>query len=198
MRLASEIAQIYATLMSVIFAGVLNMIFVKLPVCSDLNKPIDRGLCLNDSRRLFGDNKTWKGFWGMVAFGGISQVIWTAVCCSVPALAEKNQFIAAHGSSPAVNLGAGLLFGLAYALFELPNSFIKRRLGIAAGKTDKGIRGALFYIIDQIDSLLGVVLCLSLLCPVSFAQYWLYILVGFFTHSAVNLILYAIRIRRNI
>ena len=198
MRLSSEVAQIYATLTSVIIAGVLNMIFVKLPVLSELSKPIDRGRCLSDGMRLFGDNKTWKGFWGMVAFGGIAQVIWSAVCCSIPALAEKNQLIAAHGSSLAANLCAGLLFGLAYALFELPNSFIKRRLGIKAGKTDKGIKGALFYVIDQIDSLIGVVLCLSLLCTISFAQYWLYILVGFFTHSAVNLILYALRIRRNI
>ena len=198
MRLASEIAQIYATLTSVIIAGVLNMIFVKLPIFSGLSNPIDRGRCLSDGRRLFGDNKTWKGFLGMVALGGIAQIIWSAVCCSVPALEKNNQFIAAHGSSLAANLGAGLLFGLAYALFELPNSFIKRRIGIAAGKTDKGIKGALFFVIDQIDSLLGVVLCLSFLCTISFAQYWLYILVGFFTHSAVNLILYALRIRRNI
>ena len=198
MRLFSETAQIYATLMSVILAGVLNMIFVKLTVCEKLKKPMDKGIILRDGKRLFGDNKTWKGFLGMIAFGGISQVIWGAVCDVFPVIGEKNQLIAAHGNSFAVNLGAGLLFGLAYAVFELPNSFIKRRTGIECGKTAKGLKGAVFYVIDQIDSLLGVVLCLSLLCPVSFGMYWLYILVGFFTHSAVNLMLYALRIRRNI
>ena len=109
MRLASEIAQIYATLTSVIIAGVLNMIFVKLPIFSGLSKTIDRGRCLSDGKRLFGDNKTWKGFLGMVALGGIAQIIWSAVCCSVLALEKNNQFIAAHGSSLAANLGAGLL-----------------------------------------------------------------------------------------
>jgi CDP-diglyceride synthetase len=198
MKFLTEIAQIYATLSSVIIAGVLNMIFVKLPVCEGLKKPMDCGICLRDGKRLFGDNKTWKGFLGMILLGGVSQVIWGTVCSAVPPLEAKNQLIAAHGNSFAINLGAGLLFGLAYAVFELPNSFIKRRAGIKAGKTDKGLKGTIFYVIDQIDSLLGVVLCLSLLCPISFSQYWLYILVGFFTHSAVNLILYALRIRRNI
>ncbi|MBR5682822.1 MAG: CDP-archaeol synthase [Ruminococcus sp.] len=198
MNILTEITQIYATLASVIIAGVLNMIFVKLPICEELKKPMDCGKCLRDGKRLFGDNKTWKGFLGMIFLGGASQVIWGAVCSAVPPLEAKNQLIAVHGNSFAPNLGAGLLFGLAYAVFELPNSFIKRRAGIMAGKTDKGLKGMIFYVIDQIDSLLGVVLCLSLLCPVSFGQYWLYILVGFFTHSAVNLILYALRIRRNI
>ncbi len=198
MNLFTEIAQIYATLTSVIIAGVLNMIFVKLPIIESLKKPIDQGKYLRDGKRLFGENKTWKGFIGMIILGGVSQVIWGAVCSTFPLLEAQNQLIAVHGNSFSLNLSTGLLFGLAYALFELPNSFIKRRAGIQAGKTDKGFKGALFYVIDQIDSLLGVVLCLSMLCHISFLQYWLYILVGFFTHSAVNLILYALRIRRNI
>lgn len=198
MKLLFEIAQIYATLGSVILAGVLNMIFVKLNVCEGLKTPIDRGAVLRDGKRLFGDNKTWKGFLGMVFLGGASQVIWGWICAFLPVVGRNNQLIAAHGNSFSVNLFAGLLFGLAYAVFELPNSFIKRRLDIRAGKTEKGAKGAVFYVIDQIDSLLGVVLCLSLLCPVSFGQYWLYIAVGFFTHSAVNLILYGLKIRRNI
>ncbi len=198
MNILTEIAQIYATLTSMIIAGVLNMIFVKLPICKALKKPMDCGKCLHDGKRLFGENKTWKGFFGMIILGGGSQVLWGAVCSAFPILEAQNQLIAVHGNSFSLNLNIGLFFGFAYAIFELPNSFIKRRLGIMSGKTDKGFKGALFYVVDQIDSLLGVVLCLSMLCHISFLQYWLYILVGFFTHSAVNLILYALRIRRNI
>ena len=36
------------------------------------------------------------------------------------------------------NLLIGALLGLFYALFELPNSFLKRRLDIKPGKTIKG------------------------------------------------------------
>ena len=34
----------------------------------------------------------------------------------------------------------GLLLGFAYAVFELPNSFIKRRVGITPGKTAEGFK----------------------------------------------------------
>ena len=198
MSITAEIVRIYATLMSVIIAGVLNMVFVRLPVFEKLYVPMDGGKVLRDGKRLFGDNKTWKGFFGMIILGGFSQVIWSAVCGAVPALERNNMLSGTHYTGIAAELCAGLLFGLAYAAFELPNSFIKRRLDIRAGKTEKGLKGAVFYVVDQIDSLLGVVLCLSLLCPISIAQYWLFILVGLFTHSAVNLILYALKIRRNI
>ena len=48
MNLFTEIAQIYATLTSVIIAGVLNMIFIKLPIIESLKKPIDQGKYLRD------------------------------------------------------------------------------------------------------------------------------------------------------
>ena len=198
MNILAEITAIYATLMSVILAGILNMLFVKTGLFRELYVPMDGGRVMRDGRRIFGDNKTWKGFIGMVFFGGVSQVLWGLLCVASPHIMAKNQLYALHGQSLLFDLLAGLLFGLAYALFELPNSFIKRRLDISCGKTAKGLKGAVFYIVDQIDSLIGVVLCLSLLCPVSPAQYLLYIIVGFFTHSAVNLILYSLRIRRNI
>ena len=198
MNICNEIGSIYVTLMSVILAGVFNMIFVKLPVFEKMYVPMDGGKTLSDGKRLFGDNKTWKGFFGMILLGGFAQVIWGTVCNIIPVLRESNMLYTVHHAGFLIDLCAGLLFGFAYALFELPNSFIKRRLDIKAGKTDKGIKGIIFYIIDQIDSLLGVVLCLALICHISFAQYWLCIFVGFFTHSAVNLILYALKIRRNI
>ena len=66
MNITNEIAVIYATLMSVILAGVLNMVFVKFRCCQKLNRPMDGGICLSDGKRLFGDNKTWKGFFGMI------------------------------------------------------------------------------------------------------------------------------------
>ncbi len=38
-------------------------------------------------------------------------------------------------------------------LGELPNSFVKRRLGIARGKTARGPPALLFYVWDQVDFL---------------------------------------------
>lgn len=64
------ILTMYITLMSVILAGVTNMIFCKYPVLESFNRPMDAGRhWAKDQKRLLGANKTWKGFFGMIAFG---------------------------------------------------------------------------------------------------------------------------------
>ena len=83
-------------------------------------------------------------------------------------------------------------------LFELPNSFIKRRINIIPGKTDKGVKGVVFFVIDQIDSLIGVFLVLKLLSGIIWSKYFLYLLVGGLTHITINLMLWLIGIRRNL
>lgn len=198
MNVLSSIASIYITLMSVIFAGVMNMVFTKTSLYRRNNRPIDNGRILSDGRRLFGDNKTVNGFIGMTVSGGLAQIMWGAVCSFVPSMESCNRLYEAFPNTLAVNLFTGLFFGFAYALFELPNSFIKRRIGIHDGKTGSGAVGVLFFIIDQIDSLIGVALCLAVLCRISVGEYFGCLLVGAFTHIAVNLILYKLRIRRNI
>lgn len=192
------IAEMYVTLMSVIIAGAGNMIFTKSGFYKKRANPIDRGKVFCDGRRIFGDNKTWAGFWGMVFFGAVFQILWGFICSAIKPLENINELYRIFPNTPVYNLISGTLFGFAYVLFELPNSFIKRRLNIASGKTGKGFLGVIFFAVDQIDSLLGVVLVLKILCKISVAKYWLYILLGAFTHITVNLILYTLKIRKNI
>ena len=61
-----SILALYVTLMPVILAGILNMIFCKSSLLEAVYRPMDAGLMLKDGKRLFGDNKTWKGFFGMI------------------------------------------------------------------------------------------------------------------------------------
>lgn len=56
---------------------------------------------------------------------------------------------------------AGLLAGLGYILPELPNSWMKRKLGIPPGKLPVSNR-AFFIFGDQIDSAIGVTLAYTL------------------------------------
>lgn len=179
----------------VILAGILNMLFVKTAFCKKHNAPIDAEKCFIDGKRIFGENKTWTGFFGMTAAGAVSQVIWGILCRL--AFPELNYFYEYHPNTLLFNLCTGTLTGFTYVLFELPNSFIKRRLDIPCGKTDKGIKGKIFFLVDQIDSLIGVGLVFALIYPMPVWQYFLYILFGAVIHIAVNLILYKIKIRRN-
>lgn len=190
------IGKMYITMMPVILAGILNMCFVKTNLYQKLKTPIDRGRKGKDGKRLLGDNKTWTGFLGMIIFTMISQSIWGVICNKW--LQGWNYIYNYQTNTLPWNLLFGALFGLAYVLFELPNSFLKRRLDIPAGKTVSGSKGGLFFLIDQTDSLFGVGLILACLYPMPIWQYVLYIILGAVTHIVVNLILYHFKIRKNL
>lgn len=190
------IIKMYVTTMPVIFAGIFNMLFVRTNIYKRLKKPIDGGLVLSDGKRLFGNNKTWIGFVGMILFAMISQVLWGFICIKL--LKNMNYLYDYNSNTVSFNLFSGAVLGFAYVLFELPNSLIKRRFDIPDGKTVKGIKGRAFFIIDQVDSLIGVSLVLAIFYPMSLWQYFFYIMLGATTHIAVNLVLYKIKIRKNI
>lgn len=57
----NSILMMYVTLMPTIFAGIINMIWCKLSILKSIQTPIDSGKNFVDGKRIFGDNKTWKG-----------------------------------------------------------------------------------------------------------------------------------------
>ncbi|ETP72970.1 CDP-diglyceride synthetase [Lachnospiraceae bacterium JC7] len=183
----------YITLMPVILAGILNMIFVKTPLYKRCKYPIDGGRCLRDGKRIFGDNKTWIGFFSMIVISIVTSVIWGAIC-NVTGLEEMNELYLFYRNDFWYNVSVGAYFGFSYMLFELPNSFVKRRIDIEPGKTSN----TLFFVIDQIDSLFGVMLILFITSRIPVWKYFLYIFVGGFTHISVNLVLYKLKVRRNL
>ena len=191
------ILSLYLTLMPVILAGVANMIFCKSSLLDSVNQPIDAGRLLGDGRRLFGANKTWKGFWGMVVWGLLAQLIWSFFLARQPDL-EKLHLIYAHCPNKlATNFPLGILLGLAYVVFELPNSYLKRRLDISPGKTAKDAWKYPFILLDQIDSLIGILLVLHLYISLDWAQVIGLLLVGTLTHLGVNRLLYLAKLRQN-
>lgn len=189
------ILKMYITMLPAIIAGILNMLFVKTPLYSRIKRPMDGGKTLRDGRRIFGDNKTWAGFFGMIIACAAAQMLWGFACAGFPDLCY---IYSRFNNTVPFNLAAGAAMGFAYMLLELPNSFIKRRLDIPSGKTVRGIKGRVFFIVDQIDSLFGVAAVYALLYPMPVWQYFLYILLGAVTHISVNSILYAAKIRKNL
>jgi len=129
----------------VVIGGVLHMMVVTHDVLPQLTIPIHRSL--------FGANKTWRGMLAvplLTAFGALC--LWPFELL----LAENAVFPKGWGL-----LFAGLIAGIGYVLAELPNSFMKRRLGIAAGETPDKNRW-LFTALDQIDSGVGVAIAYSI------------------------------------
>ena len=189
------IVGLYITMLPLILSGIVNMLFVKTPIYKKYKIPIDCNKNWIDGKRIFGDNKTFIGFISIIVFCIIFQILWGYVgeLCQ---LNSQNDWYLIYSNSIGYNAVSGFLVGLFYMLFELPNSFIKRRINIIPGKTDKGIKGIVFFVIDQIDSLIGVFLVLKLLSGIAWSKYFLYLLVGGLTHITINLMLWLWGIRQ--
>ena len=194
--MGTSILQMYVSLAPVIFAGVLNMVWCTTGLAPGLNRPLDRGAVLADGRRVLGENKTWKGLVGMVVLGAASFVLWSQVLQHT-SLGQWDLFHERHAATLPFDLGVGALLGAAYALFELPNSFLKRRLDIAPGKEAHGPRKWLFVVLDQIDSIVGIALVVALLATVTPLFLLGLLLVSGITHILINMALFAAGLRRN-
>jgi len=169
-----------------VIAGCAHMVVVRLNLWPWLARPLDGGHSWRGAR-IFGDNKTWRGLVAMILFSILGCYALSGLVTLAPGLAAYNVLDFSAREAPFY----GLLFGLGYSLFELPNSFLKRQRKIRPGQA-----GALPHILlDQADSVLG---CLLLLYPFSRMDVTL-VLTGVvaFTvlHLAVNYLLYLCKLR---
>ncbi len=192
-----DLKVIYITIMPVILGGIGNMLFTKSQTYKLNSSPIDKGRSLGDGEPIFGPNKTWIGFAGMIVITGIMQILWGWIC-KESGLEALNQIYVVWENTFTYNLLVGFLLGLVYVLFELPNSFIKRRLKIKPGKTDKGLKGIIFFLVDQVDSIIGCGVVIGVVARLPFSEACIYILLGGLTHIVVNLVLFALKIRKNV
>lgn len=192
------ILTMYITMMPVILAGISNMVVVKRNWFKKRAKPIDNGKMLKDNKRIFGNNKTWLGFFTMIFCSIVTHIVWGLICRLFTGMQSMNQLYLCYENTLLYNTIVGAIMGVAYMIFELPNSFIKRRLDIRDGQTEKGLKGKIFFVIDQLDSMFGVILVLAAVSKISLLQYIGYVLLGGLTHITVNLVLYKLKIRRNL
>jgi len=141
----------------VVLGGLGHVAVLKTNVLSTLAVPIDNGARWR-GQPVFGANKTWRGIALMTGL--------TAVASGAQAaLVRRNRWtngLDVLGTARVNAWLAGAACGLAYCLAELPNSFVKRQLGIAPGT--RGTRASrLQYVMDQADSVAGCLVALRLL-----------------------------------
>ncbi|MBW7477203.1 CDP-archaeol synthase [Paenibacillus oenotherae] len=188
--------QVLLFMLPIILAGVTNMIFVKLPVVRRNRKPMDGGGYWRDGKRIFGDNKTWQGFFGMIVFTAFWFGLMGWLTGQWTWLKENSLLPWETYNTPFTEWGYGLLWGFAYVLFELPNSFIKRRLNIPPGRNIKGWTGISFTLIDQADSVIGCVLATYIFYHPTGLEVLLFLLIGTGIHYVVNLLLFVLGLKK--
>jgi CDP-diglyceride synthetase len=113
--------------------------------------PLDFGASWR-GRRIFGANKTWRGAVIMIAGTAVFAAAFAQVNAHWLHWPVAVQFAQAHPAAWGALLGCGYIVG------ELPNSFAKRQLGIAPGAMGSGLPGKIFWVVDQLDSLAGMLL----------------------------------------
>ena len=80
---------------------------------------------------------------------------------------------------------------------ELPNSFIKRQLDVAPGQPAGGrCLRPLFFLVDRLDSTLGMLLALAIVVPVPWRT-WMYVVAsGPLVHLTFSVALFQLGIKR--
>lgn len=183
----SESLKVLWLALPVVVAAVVLTITNKFDLAPGLKKPLDGGGSFRGAR-IFGDNKTLRGALIYVVISTLAvipQGIWR-----VPSL---ELFDYSKTLLPFA-MDVGFLLGLGWVLGELPNSFLKRQQGVAPGESGRWWNAVL----DQVDSLIGSLLCLL---PVFVApwQVWALVLVictGL--HVAFNALFVLIGIKENV
>ena len=148
----SLLLQLLWLALPVIVSGLVHLAVIKLDLFPGLRAlPIDGGAVFR-GRRVFGDNKTWRG--AVVTIVAVTASAWALAglddcCIDLPTLVP---FAELHP------VAWGCLLGTGYIAGELPNSFAKRQLDIGPGESGRGFVGRVFWVVDQLDSLAGMLL----------------------------------------
>ena len=125
-------------ILPVFLAGILFISSLKA-FPSLLKYPLDLGLKIN-RKRIFGENKTIRGPLFMGIFTGLFGLI---IASFISIKIEGSVFLSYFA------------IGVLYSIGELPNSFVKRQMGILPGKNaGKALPRLLFFFLDTYDSLI--------------------------------------------
>jgi hypothetical protein len=159
---ALEIAGSVYLLLPLLGGAAVHGLCMKTGWLGFLKRPIDGDRSWR-GRPIFGHSKTFRG--PVCVALGTGAVWWLQqdVLHRVDALAGIE--LVDYARLPGWWFGAAA--GAAAELAELPNSFVKRRLGIAPGATASGPLALVFYLWDQLDLLLGWWLALSCVLAVT-------------------------------
>jgi hypothetical protein len=166
-----------------VLAGMAQTAWFAMPLSRRFSRPLDGG-ALFRGRRVFGEHKTWRGFVVMIP----------AAAASFAALAAAIGDPAGAGLWPLTPIGyagLGACAGFGFMAGELPNSLLKRQLGIAPGAAPHmGVAAAAQFALDRIDSGIGMLLVVSLVAGLPARTWLLVLVVGPSIHWAFSVLMF--------
>ncbi len=165
---------IYTFILPLFVGNVLHMLLVKRNTFAWLARPL--------SLPLFGAGKTYRAFLVM------------PLVCGFTCLLLRTAVL--HDANLGWSFAMGFILGLVYLLGELPNSYVKRHMGIGAGQSHDRLKW-LQYVIDKTDSLLPMCLVYYFLVAISVRDLLLLFFVSFLIHVTFSWLLFRIRVKKS-
>jgi CDP-diacylglycerol--serine O-phosphatidyltransferase len=175
------IALFLSILLPLMFANIVHMVFIKKDYLAVLKTPL--------SISLFGANKTYRGF----VVVGFFSFLFVEIYQVLNSYLFHSQSIWDSIAYPSL---ASFSLGIIYCLGELPNSYLKRKMGVAPGKTSQRYKYA-FILLDHIDSNVPSYLFLCLFSSLSIINAIIFSLITILIHFATNYLLFVLGIRKN-
>ena len=174
-----------------IAAGAVHSAWLASAASRGLKQPIDGGLTLR-GRRLFGDNKTVRGF--IVMPPAVGAFFWLfAFLLESFAPESRASLWPLTGAQLAV---LGTWAGLGFMLGELPNSFIKRQLEIDPGAPATGpVAAFVAPIMDRLDSVFGTLIAISIATPTPLMTWAYVLLLAPVPHLLFSVLLYKLGVK---
>lgn len=151
--------QAASLLIPILLGGIGLILILRLGWLQQLAQPVDFSMQLN-GKRLLGDNKTWLGV-TIYVLGAIFGCFFLSLILS----SFPNSVHPVFATNPFI---LGLTFSISYVAGELINSFYKRRIGIAPGKSHpQAFANKVQSVIDNVDGIIATSLALVILYSVS-------------------------------
>lgn len=172
---------------SFVLAGVAQTAWFRTTSSRLFLTPLDGGLTLR-GRRIFGDNKTWRGLVVMIPATSVAF----ALMASIARAADVSVWVL-----PIESYGTlGAWAGLGFMAGELPNSFVKRQLDIPPGHAAASRVGApIQLLIDRVDSCVGMLVAISVIVPVPWMTWTVVLAIGPFIHWLFSVLMFLIGIK---
>ncbi|GAB5466299.1 MAG: CDP-archaeol synthase [Candidatus Kapaibacteriales bacterium] len=164
---------ILSLILPLLVTNVLHMFVVKYDYFSFAKYPI--------SKSLFGSNKTYRGLLFISLFNILSFTL------------IKYLFFDTNIYYDLIIIG--FILGLSYSLAELPNSYLKRRLGISPGATSKKNK-VIFMLLDKSDSALLSSIVYSLIYGLNLFEWLLLFYVSVLIHISISWLLVLSKIKK--
>jgi CDP-archaeol synthase len=159
-------------ILAFVLAGFLHSLCLKNRLSQTLAIPLDGGRMFR-GRPILGANKTLRGFVVMIPAAALAFAV-IAILISLP------QGVLPHTLwqlTPTGYAALGALAGLGFMAGELPNSFVKRQLGISPGQAPTSrLTRAICFTIDHVDSIVGMLAAVTVAVHTPWTT-WLWVLI---------------------